>query len=171
MLEQGLTNYCWVLLKAATDVKALSVAVEKTAGTIAAVENAWLSSIGDACSIHLKVIMEGRTCHHQNVAAQHAGLVPDGTGGKCQGVRWGGQGGGGGDRGSAEWEDRTSSLGQQKLYSDGLVYGFIVGTACSLLKCESCDLQQSQTYPGYPPTSLHDGRCSNCCVAAATTYS
>lgn len=40
VLEQSLTSCCWVLSKAATDVKALSVAVEKTAGTIAAVENA-----------------------------------------------------------------------------------------------------------------------------------
>ena len=40
MLGQGLTSCCWVLLKAATDVKALSVAVEKIAGTVAAVEKA-----------------------------------------------------------------------------------------------------------------------------------
>lgn len=65
MLEPGLTSCCWVLLKAATDVKALSVAVEKTAGTIAAVENAWLSSVGDACSSHMKLIIERRLRHHQ----------------------------------------------------------------------------------------------------------
>ena len=92
MLGQGLTSCCWVLLKAATDAKALSVAVEKTAGTIAAVENAWLSSVGDACSSHLKQIMEGRACHHQKVAAQHAGLMPNGTRGRCQGVQRGGRG-------------------------------------------------------------------------------
>ena len=36
--------------------------------------------------------------HHPRVVAQHAGLVPDGRGGKCQGVWRGGRG----DRESAE---------------------------------------------------------------------
>ena len=41
--------------------------------------------------------------------------------GECR-ERWVGGGGDG--------EDRTS-LGQQKLYSDGLAYGFVVRKACS----------------------------------------
>ena len=51
--------------------------------------------------------------------------------------------GGGGDG-----NDRKSSLGhgQQKLYSDGLVYGSVVRTACSLLTCKSHGLQQLQTH-------------------------
>ncbi len=129
MLEQGLTSCCWVLLKAATDVKPLSVAVEKIAGTVAAVENAWSSSVGDACSSHLKLVTEDRMRHHQKVVAQHASLVMyeeenvkrcEGEGrekgGLHSGVGLGGLIGG----------DRTSSLGQQKLYSDGLVYGFVI---------------------------------------------
>lgn len=75
----------------ATDVKSLSVAVEKTAGTIAAVEKARSSSVGDACSKHVKLVTEDRMRHHQKVVAKHAGLVPDGTGRKCQGVWRGGQ--------------------------------------------------------------------------------
>jgi len=148
VLGQGLTSCCWVLLKAATDAKALSVAVEKTAGTIAAVENAWLSSVGDACSSHLKQIMEGRACHHQKVAAQHAGLMPNGTRGRCQGVQRGGRGEKSGVGGGGDGKDRKSSLGhgQQKLYSDGLVYGSVVRTACSLLTCKSHGLQQLQTH-------------------------
>ena len=73
--------------------------------------------------------------HHPKVVAQHAGLVPDGRCEKCQGVWRGGRGeresaerGGGG--GGGDGEDRTS-LGQQKLYSDGLAYGFVVRKACS----------------------------------------